>query len=246
MNILTNPTHPMSRKTPTTIVLDCETIDLHNNVICDLAWAVVTRNKIIATHNYIVADLLPEMMTGSFSSLKLAPTFKEVTEGKAEILPYADIMARLKADMDEATYVYAYNANFDRDKVSKTCKALDLHVMEEWFNNPEQWEKWRCLWAWASNTILYKKSFTDFCEEHDLKTPKGFYSTSAETCLKYLRNNPSYVEAHTALSDVFDEFEIYLTIKREAKKEYAEMVDDSAFKKKPFYVIKRLKDAIDS
>ncbi len=228
------------------IVLDCETIDRKYNFICDLAWVCVERNKIVAVHNYIPREYLALMPMGEFSAPKQAKTLQEVSYGRATIKPYAEIMEILKADAERAKYIYAYNANFDRSKVSETCKDCQLTAFAEFFDSSAIFDKWRDLWAWASHTILYKKSFIDFCEVHGLKTPKGFCSTSAETCLKFLRNDISYVEEHTALADVYDEFEIYLAIKKATKKEYAEEVaDEKHFKGKPFYTIKKLQDAIE-
>lgn len=229
------------------LILDCETIDIKYNFICDLAWGIVDRNQMHTTKNFIVQEHLTRMASGSFSEPKMAATMAEIANGNATIKPYHEIMAELKADITQAKYVYAYNASFDRDKVIKTCQVLQLTEYAEHFSKTENYEKWRDLWAWASHTILYKKSFLDFCEVHNLVTPKGFCSTSAETCLKYLRNDPEYEEKHTALADIQDEFEIYLTIKKSIKKEFSEIcLDDHKenFKGKPFYTIEKLKKAI--
>lgn len=228
------------------LILDCETIDMKYNFICDLAWGIVDRNQLRTTKNFIVQEHLAKMAMGGFSEPKMAATMAEVANGNAVIKPYREIMAELKADMEQVKYAYAYNASFDRDKVIKTCQVLQLSEYTEYFSKAEIFEKWRDLWAWASHTILYKKSFLDFCEVNELTTPKGFYSTSAETCLKYLRNDPTYEEKHTALADVRDEFEIYLAIKKSMKKEYHEIChEDQAtnFKGKPFYTIEKLRKA---
>ena len=230
------------------IILDCETISFDYNCICDLAWALVSRNKVVTVKNFIVAEHLEKMATGNFSQPKMAKTLAEVTKGNAIIKAWDEIMGELLQDMNNANNVYAYNANFDRNAIIKTCKALQSEYTEQ-VETANFFELWRDLWAWASNTILYKKSFIDFCEAHNLKTEKGYCSTSAETCLKYIRNNPDYVEEHTARADVLDEVEIYQTIKRAVKREYSDICptdEQQNFKGKPFYTIDRLKKAMES
>lgn len=231
------------------IVLDVETLDINYNQICDIAWATVERNRITAIKNYIPLEHLARMAEGSFSKSKMSATMAEVANGNAIIKPWAEIAEELKQDFTEATYIYAYNASFDRSKVISINDALQTTAYGEFFKSAEIFDKWRDLWAWSSNTILFKKSFIDFCTAHNLRTPKKYCSTSAETTLKFINNDPDYVEAHTARQDVLDEFQIYLTIKKAIKREYAEIClddEETNFKGKPFYNIKRLEDAINN
>lgn len=231
------------------IILDVETIGFKYNEIYDIAWALVERNKIIARKNYIVQEHLAHMAEGNFSKPKMAMTMQEVANGRAIIKPASEILAELAEDVANAKYVYAYNATFDRSKVINLGKALQVPEAVEFFSQSAVFDKWRCLMAWSSHTIIYKKSFIDFCEAHDLKTPKGYCSTTAETVLKFLWNKPDYCESHTALRDVEDEFEIYLAIKKQIKKEYSEICLDEEnqnFKGKPFFTIAKLKAALES
>lgn len=230
------------------VILDVETISHNYNCICDIAWGLVERNKMVVAKNYIPTEHLSLMAEGNFSKPKMAKTMSEVAKGRAIIKPYDEIMAELMQDMANAKYVYAYNATFDRNAIVKTCKALQSEFTAI-FESAEFYDKWRDLWAWASNTILYKKSFIDFCEGNGLTTPKGYCSTSAETTLKFLRNDTTYTESHTALDDIQDEFEIYLAIKKQIKREYDEICKDEeeiGFKGKPFFTIDKLKKAMES
>jgi hypothetical protein len=227
------------------IILDCETITHDYNCICDLAWAIVKRNKIVTVKNYIVAEHMERMTTGNFSAPKMGATMKEIANGNAIVADWQEIMEELYSDIQQANNIYAYNASFDRNAIIKTCKALQSGYTEI-FESAEIFDKWRDLWAWSTNTILYKKSFIDFCEAHGLVTEKGNCSTSAETCLKFILNNPDYVEQHTARADVLDEFTIYQAIKRETKKEFAEIVPKDKDFKGTWHNIKRLRTAIES
>lgn len=228
------------------LILDVETISFEYNCVCDIAFGTVDRNKLITTADFIVQEHLALMAEGNFSKPKMSQTMAEVANGNATIEKWDSIMSKLKTAIDSVKYIYAYNAQFDRNAILKTCKALQSKYTS-YFESAEVVEKWRDLWAWASNTILYKKTFIDFCEAHELITAKGYCSTSAETTLKFLKNDIGYVEQHTALEDIKDEFQIYLAIKKEIKKEFAEIcLDDEKqnFKGKPFFTIARLKKAM--
>lgn len=228
------------------ILLDVETIDRDYNFICDLSYAIIKRNKIVEIKNFLPLEHLEKMTTGSFSASKTASTLQEFINGNAIILPYEDIMQILVKDLRQAKYIYAYNANFDRGKIIETAKLLRSKYTPE-LENPAIFDKWRCLWAWASHTIMYKKSYLDFCEVNNFKTPKGFYSTSAETVLKFLTKNLEYNEQHTARRDVLDEFLIYQAIKQKVKREYGEVIQrDEDFKSKPFFTLRKLDTAINS
>lgn len=231
------------------LILDVETISFDYNCISDIAWGIAERNKLITSKNFIVQEHLAKMSEGNFSKPKMEKTMQEVVDGRATIAPYSVIMQELQKDFNNAKYCYAYNANFDRNAIIKTCKALQQTAISDFFESTANFDKWRDLWAWASNTILYKKSFIDFCEANELMTEKGFCSTSAETTLKFLKKDLEYVESHTALDDIQDEFLIYLAIKKEINREFNEIcLDDSdyraSFKGKPFFTIAKLKKAI--
>lgn len=226
------------------LILDVETISIEYPYICDIAFARVERNKIISVENFIPMENLSKMAVGTFSAPKMANTMAEVENGNAKIMPWAEIEKILLKAFTETTNIYAYNAGFDRRAIISTASFFKSENVEKF---TEFFDKWRDLWAWTANTIIYKKSFIDFCEINGLRTPKGFCSTSAETVLKYLRKNLEYAEKHTARADVLDEFDIYLEIKREIKKEFSDTLPDEEahFKGKPFSIIKRLENAIE-
>jgi len=224
------------------LILDTETMTV-NHDICDIAWAVVDRNKIVTVRNFIVKEHLSQMATGQFSAPKMGLTMAEVANGNAEIAPWDYIMNELLATIAVCNNVYAYNASFDRTAIIKTCKLLQSEFTAE-VESPEVYDKWRCLWAWATNTILFKKSYIDWCEVHGFVSDKGNTKTSAETAIRFIRNNPEYIEAHTARADVLDEFEIYLTIKRAVKREYSDAVPDPDSFKGTWHNVARLKKAM--
>ncbi len=229
------------------IVLDIETIDPNYQLISDIAWANINRNKIVEVKNFIPMENLARMADGFFSKPKMAATMAEVTNGNCFILPWSEIAKELRKDCEEASRIYAYNAQFDRNGVVRTSKGLFDADNVEYFTSGDFTDKWRDLWAWASHTILYKKSFIDFCDALELRTPKGYCSTSAETTMKFITNNPDYEEAHTARADVLDEFQIYLAIKKAIKREYDEICkeeDEVSFKGKPFVTLKNLETAM--
>ena len=230
------------------IVLDCETIDRVYNAISDISWAIVERNKIKEIKAFVPRETIAEQSKGEFSAPKLFATMQEVANGNATVKSWIDICAEMLEDFNKATRIYAYNAPFDRGAIIRTGQILGIEGTVSPFENEKIFNKWRDLWAWAANTILYKKSFIDFCTANNLLTEKGNISTSAETCLKFIRKDLNYEEKHTARADVLDEIEIYLTIKKEVKKDYNETAQDydAQCNTSPYLRIKKLRTAINS
>ena len=49
--------------------------------------------------------------------------------------------------------------------------------------------------------VAETSSYQNYCEEHQLFTDSGNYSTTAEALFRYITDNADFEEAHTALAD---------------------------------------------
>lgn len=65
------------------------------------------------------------------------------------------------------------------------------------------------IWGIACENILNSDDFRQFCEDNEFySASKKYYSTTAETCYRFITDNIDFNEAHTALDDVLIEMEI--------------------------------------
>lgn len=91
-------------------------------------------------------------------------------------------------------FAYAYNSNFDIDKISRACEQYGLPYV---FNDIKVFD----LWAYARKHICDTTEYLTYAKDNSLLTDKGFISTSVESVCKFLYDNLDFVEDHTALSD---------------------------------------------
>jgi hypothetical protein len=80
------------------------------------------------------------------------------------------------------------------------------------------------IWGLACNHLLDNDDFRAFCLENKLVTAsKKFYSTTAETAYKFLKQNTDFTESHTAIEDSDIEAEILAEIFKKVKPKEMEM-----------------------
>ena len=99
---------------------------------------------------------------------------------------------------------YAYNSDFDERVFNFNC---------DWFKvvNPFDNVKIFDIRGYVHQFIANRQDYLDFCEEHELFTESGNYSTTAESVQKFVINDCMFVEEHTALSDSLIELNILVT-----------------------------------
>lgn len=98
---------------------------------------------------------------------------------------------------------FAYNSPFDDRVFTFNC---------DWFKiiNPFDTIPIYDIRGYVHKYIAFTKDFQNFCEKHKYFTESGNYSTTAETVYRYIKNDTSFIEEHTALADSEIELEILL------------------------------------
>lgn len=102
-------------------------------------------------------------------------------------------------------YICAYNSAFDLTKT--ICR--DLCTEFEFID----------IWLMATQTICHQKSYAQFCRANGFKSNSGkSCATTAESVYAFIKNNPDFVEEHTAQADSLIEMEIFVRCLRTHKK----------------------------
>ena len=96
-------------------------------------------------------------------------------------------------------HAYAYNSPFD-------VKVFDFNC--DWYkcSNPFDTVQVHDIRGYV-HQFLIDKAYKEYCEEHELFTDSGNYSTTAEAVYRYLFND-DFSEEHTALADSKIEAEV--------------------------------------
>lgn len=97
---------------------------------------------------------------------------------------------------------YAYNSPFDDNVISFNCN---------WFHtqNPIETIPIFDIRGYAHKWLCDEEYFA-YCEANSLFTESGNYSTTAEAVTRYIRQDNTFMEEHTALSDSIIETEILM------------------------------------
>ena len=109
------------------------------------------------------------------------------------------------------THLLAYNLSFDISALKKTAQFFtDTEIN---FDNFIIVDVMRTAIELLVNTDKYRT----FCRKNGEMTPKGNYKTSAETVYRYITSDNGFIEDHTALSDCFCEYQIFMKCLKQKK-----------------------------
>lgn len=191
------------------VVFDTETTGLDKPYCYNIGYIIVNteERKILLKKDFVIEQIwhnLPLFNTAYYSEKR--PLYVAAMRGrKAKLEKYKKVMREMKKDFHnyKVQYGFAYNSNFDDRVFQFNC---------DWFKcyNPFDTVEIKDIRNYALNSLADNPYYKSFCDEHELYTNAGNYSTTAETIYKYITNNPDFVENHTALSDSIIENEILI------------------------------------
>jgi hypothetical protein len=192
-----------------TLITDTETVGLPpRNFIYDIAWSVVDRFGIATdSQNYLVREILTDgqKMTGAYFAKKIFDFYiEEIERHSIEILPYTEIMSRMKQSAEKIQTFAAYNLAFDLNAI-KATKLLLHDRTRVLVSKPDL----LCLWRFACGGALNTRLYHDFAHQTGLVSDAGNVRTTAEAAYRFLTGNVDFVEDHTALSDTICETTIF-------------------------------------
>jgi hypothetical protein len=200
---------------------DLEGVDPHNMWTYDIGWAIVDkRGKVYRTRSFLNADIFideRELMKSAYYSHKIPQYWEDVKNGKRQIKSWYNIRKIFLADLEEfgITECYAHNMRFDYHTTTTTQRWLTKSKYRYFF--PKNVEICDTL-KMARDVIGKMPTYIKFCEYHGFLTKNGKPQLKAETLYRFITNDPTYIESHTALEDVLIEKEILAYCYRQHKK----------------------------
>lgn len=180
------------------LILDTETTSLDRPYCYNLGYLIVSPdNQILCQHDFVIAqvwDNLPLFASAYYADKR--PLYVNAMRGrKAEKIKWGFAMQQLKRDIKQfkVTSCYAYNSSFDDKTIQFNC---------DWFHTQNAIETIPIfdIRAYAHQWICDDK-YLAFCEQQQLLTESGNYSTTAESVYRYITADADFEEAHTALAD---------------------------------------------
>lgn len=199
------------------LVFDTETANLEKPFCYDLGYCVfdTEREVVVAKRSYIVTDVWNNMML--FSTAYYADKRARYEDMLANRLmtkhKWEWVAAKVASDIEQfgITDAYAFNSDFD-----KRVFAFN----SEWHHTPNPLDnvKIHDIRGYVHKFLAFTKAYQDFCEANKCFTDSGNFSTTAESVYRFLLQDGSFEEAHTALADAEIETAILLEcVKRGAE-----------------------------
>ena len=208
-------------RTPRNImVLDTETVGTYGSpLVHDIGYVILSKGEIVCKKRFLVKELHVNGKWILDTSDFYQGYKKDYAKARKQemILPFGEIIKELWSDVRKysVSCISAYNLKFD---------ITALKYSEKFFCNSQkiiskiEKKKLLCLWNLACETIGQTAQFIQWAYENGcIKPESGNIITSAEIMYRYVTNDTSYIECHTALNDALDESEIFKYIKKNFK-----------------------------
>lgn len=192
-------------------LIDTETADM--NKVYDFGFILFDKKgNILFERNYINIDVFynDNLMKSAYYGWK-KPLYENIdnlvyTTTKGMMFDFFKTCEKFNV-----THLLAYNLAFDIRALTYTAKKYTHKEIN--FDNFVLVDVMRT----AIELIINTNKYRNFCKKNNEYTPKGFYKTSAESVYRYIKNENDFIEDHTALSDCFCEFAIFMKCLKQKK-----------------------------
>lgn len=195
-------------------IFDTETTGLEKCYCYNIGYLIFDTEtcKMLIEREFVVEQIwhnLPLFNTAYYANKR--PLYvNRMRAKKIKLAKFGNICQQMIRDFEnfEVECAYAYNGSFDEKVFNFNC---------DWFKccNPFETLPIIDIRGNVHKTIAFSKEYQSFCEENQLFTESGNYSTTAEAVFRFVACDTEFKEEHTALADTEIEFEILLaTINR--------------------------------
>ena len=204
------------------LVIDTETANsLDEPLTYDIGFAVIDKKgNIYETFSYIVSEVfygMRDVMQSAYYATKISKYEEDIANGKRVVAPFAVIRAKIIEMLNkyQITAVIAHNARFDVTALNTTQRYLTKSKYRYFF--PYGTQIWDSL-AMARTTIGRQPTYKMWCKERGYITRNGMPKLTAEVLYRFITQDETFDESHTALEDVLIELLIFVRCIRQRKK----------------------------
>lgn len=192
------------------MVFDTETTNLEKPFCYNIGYVIYNTDtpEIILKKDYVVEQVWhnPMLFSTAYYAEKRQIYVARMRARQTILDKFGYITQAMYRDIKEYNiqHAFAYNSEFDERVFTFNC---------EWFKciNPLETVQIHDIRGYVHKKIAFSSEYQQFCEENNLFTESGNYSTTAEDVYRYLIDNMNFDEEHTALADSIIELEILST-----------------------------------
>lgn len=188
-------------------IIDTETTGLEKPFVYNIGWSIydTEAKKVVYQAEYIVEQVWHnlELFTTAYYAEKREWYIGQMKARKITMKKMGYITQRMFHSFKEFEVqgAYAYNSPFDERVFNFNC---------DWFKviNPFDNIQWYDIRGYVHKKIAFTPKYQQFCADNNLYTESGNFATTAESVYKYITQNTTFEESHTALADVLIELDI--------------------------------------
>ena len=189
------------------LVFDTETVNLEKPFCYNIGYVIFNTDarEIVVKKDYIVEQVWhnPMLFTTAYYADKRELYVARMRCRQCVMDKFGYITQAMYRDIKEygVEHAFAYNSSFDEKVFAYNC---------DWFKciNPLENVQVHDIRGQVHKKIAFTDSYQLYCDEHELYTDSGNYSTTAEAVYRYITDNNEFIEEHTALADALIELEI--------------------------------------
>ena len=180
-------------------IFDTETTSLDKPFCYNIGYVIVDTDswRTLIERSYVVEQIwhnLP-LFSSAYYANKREIYISAMKARKTIMDKFGYICSQMRRDFKnfEISMAFAYNSNFDEKVFNFNC---------DWYKciNPFDEIIIKDIRGFAHQFIV-DSEYKAFCDNNNLYTETGNYSTTAEAMFQYITNDTSFNEAHTALED---------------------------------------------
>ena len=212
------------------LTIDTETASLHGDVY-DLAYAIHDkRGNIAVQRNWLVNENFTDAkrMMGAYYASKLFSHYAPMLDRQEiHLTDWSEIVETMRADIAQhgVNVVAAYNLPFDMRVIRQTNETLGTG--KPIFRNAV---KLLDIWQFICESRLDNNLYRSVAIENGWISKAGNVKTGAEFAYRYTFGDFSFIEDHTALSDVLIEIELLTACFKTRKKIPYNILDGQAWR----------------
>lgn len=198
------------------LVFDTETAGMTTQTLLNVGYKIIDLNiqkgnyNTLIERDYLIGEVYNNelfMLNDAFVGAEKYEKYRQLLAQKKTIKRTPkQIFTTMVNDIEKykVLFGYAFNCDFDIDKFAKTASKFEIE-------NPLERIPVFDIWAYAINYICKTEDYIKWAKDNEMFTKSQQYiSTSVETVTRYLLNDITFEEQHTALDDVQHETDILI------------------------------------
>lgn len=195
------------------LIVDTETTNsLEQPLMYDFGYAVIdTNGNVYETGSYLIAEVFfdKELMSSAYYNEKIPKYIEDINQGKSKLIQLHKLHSLVYGIIKKygIVKVIAHNARFDYASTTTTQRYLTSSKYRYFF---PYGTKIVDTLKMARNAFKGDEKYRVFCIDNGYLTKRKQTRYTAEILYRYIKQDNTFIEEHTALADVLIEKEIFV------------------------------------